>query len=224
VRRRVFEFFGNPRYSRPSLNELDRKIEKYLDYDGGFFLEAGANDGYAQSNTYYLEKFRGWQGVLVEAVPELYARCVRERKRCRVYNCALVAADYAESSIEVQFANLMSAVQGSFLNAQAQAEHISSGLTVQKLRATYKIKVPARTLDSILDELPGLVDIDFFSLDVENYEYNVLKGLSLTRYRPKYILVEARDFERVNGVLAPLYHYVEQMSHHDHLYRRRELT
>lgn len=38
------------------LNELDRKIEKYMDYDNGFYVELGANDGIRQSNTYYFEK------------------------------------------------------------------------------------------------------------------------------------------------------------------------
>ena len=33
------------------LNNLDIKLEKYVDSDKGFFIEAGANDGIKQSNT-----------------------------------------------------------------------------------------------------------------------------------------------------------------------------
>ena len=36
-----------------ALNSLDQKIEKYLNYEGGYFVELGANDGISQSNTYY---------------------------------------------------------------------------------------------------------------------------------------------------------------------------
>src|SRR5438067_1783042 len=40
------------------------------------FVEAGAHDGYTESNTYYLARFRGWSGVPVQAIPELYRQCV----------------------------------------------------------------------------------------------------------------------------------------------------
>ncbi len=33
-----------------ALNELDKKLEKYLDFDHGYFVELGANDGLTQSN------------------------------------------------------------------------------------------------------------------------------------------------------------------------------
>ena len=49
-----------------SLNELDIKLSKHLDFDKGVFVEAAANDGIRQSNTYYLEACRGWTGILVE--------------------------------------------------------------------------------------------------------------------------------------------------------------
>ncbi|HEV2762913.1 MAG TPA: hypothetical protein VGV38_07960, partial [Pyrinomonadaceae bacterium] len=50
-RRRVFETLGLPRYSRPGRDDLDRKLAPYLPARG-FFVEAGALDGYTASNTY----------------------------------------------------------------------------------------------------------------------------------------------------------------------------
>ena len=77
VRRPLYEFFGNPKYSKPSYSDLDNKLAKYLNFRGGFFIEVGANDGYSMSNTYYLEKILGWQGVLIEAVLRKHTRRVR---------------------------------------------------------------------------------------------------------------------------------------------------
>ena len=68
--------------SRPALHGMDRKLDELLDRDGGFFVEAGGNDGYTQSNTYWLERFRGWRGILVEPMPELYEMCRAGAPRC----------------------------------------------------------------------------------------------------------------------------------------------
>ena len=34
-------------------NKLDLKMLKYINYENGFFIECGANDGVNQSNTWY---------------------------------------------------------------------------------------------------------------------------------------------------------------------------
>ena len=57
---RVNVWLGRP-YT--ALYGMDRKLEKYLDFRGGTFIEAGANDGIAQSNSYFLENKHGWNGV-----------------------------------------------------------------------------------------------------------------------------------------------------------------
>lgn len=219
LKRRIYEWMGNSKYSKPSLSGLDDKLAKYLDFKGGFFIEAGANDGYSQSNTYYLERIKGWRGVLVEGVPELYEKCKHLRHKSKVYNCALVADDFTEPVVEMHFAHLMSVVDGARRDADAQAKHIGDGVRVQNLGGTYSVKVPARTLASILDTLPQPVSIDLLSLDVEGYELNVLKGLNLKKYKPKHILVEATFFDEVNDYLSADYEMVEKMSHHDYFYR-----
>ena len=71
-RRRLYEVLGSDRYSRPAQRQMDRCLEQYLPYKNGFFIEVGANDGFAQSNTYYFERFLKWRGILIEPIPELY--------------------------------------------------------------------------------------------------------------------------------------------------------
>ena len=221
LRRRWHERLGSAKHSKPGLDGLDDKLAKYLDFDGGFFIEVGANDGFTQSNTYYLEKFKGWRGILIEAVPELFARCRRERPASRVYNCALVAQTYPEATIEINYANLMSLVVGARSTRQAEDQHVQEGMRVQELPSSYRVRVPARTLDSILSELQPQTSIDFFSLDVEGYEVAVLQGLSLERYRPRFVLVETHALADVNAVLAGHYDVVDQLTCHDYLYHRK---
>jgi len=214
LKRRLFN-------NHPALYGMDRKIQKYLPRSNGFFIEAGANDGHTQSNTYFLEKKRGWHGILVEGIPELYEKCKIERPQSTVHQCALVAADFMQPTVTMHYANLMSVVDRSLKTEKAQHAHVGAGIAVQKITNAYSIEVPARTLESILDATPNLPFIDLLSLDVEGYELQVLKGLNLAKYAPHFILVEAKFFEEVHDFLKNHYDLVEQFSHHDYLYKRK---
>jgi len=218
MRRRIFEFFGNPAHTpKTSLGGLDEKLEKYLNFKGGVFIEAGANDGISQSNTYYLEHGRRWQGILVEPIPELYQKCVGNRRRARVFNCALVASGHSGTPVRMHYANLMSVADGAMPDEEMR-KHLEFGVECQNLESTYEVEVPGVTLASLIVEC-GFRKIDFLSLDVEGGEAAVLDGLNLEVNRPRFILVEARYFDAVDTLLTDNgYRLLEQLSHHDFLY------
>src|SRR5437868_11670811 len=133
-----------------ALGELDLKLRPYLNFRRGFFVEAGANDGVDQSNTFYFEKYMGWRGLLVEPIPELAERCRANRPRSVVESCALVPFGYDRPYIEMRYCNLMSLVKGARKNEEDELDHIRRGCEVQSVE-TYELKVPTRTLSSILD-------------------------------------------------------------------------
>lgn len=205
---------------KPALNDLDNLLAPYLDFDNGFFIECGANDGYAQSNTFYLESQKGWRGLLVEGIPTLYEKCVVNRPHSIVKNCALVSRDYTADTVTMHYCNLMSMVEGSMKSSDLQTEHLNAGLAVQKIDESYSVDVKALTLESVLDSLGEVPKIDFFSLDVEGYELEVLKGLNLARYRPTYILVEARFYDEISNFMsANQYREVAKLTSHDYLFK-----
>ena len=207
------------RSTHPGLDGLDLKIAEYVDFEGGFYVEAGANDGYAQSNTFHLERQRGWSGVLVEAIPELAHKCARRRPRSSVVNCALVADDFTEKTIPVRYAGLMSLVDGAQGDTDAERRHVLDGLAVQGLAQTYTVEVVARTLTSVLVEHSAPPVIDLLSLDVEGYEINVLRGLDFARFRPRIMVIEARFEAEVEAfVIDQGYEQRAQLSVHDLLY------
>jgi FkbM family methyltransferase len=218
-RRTLFELVGSDRYSHFALNDLDRKLAAHLPYRGGVFIEAGANDGLTQSNTYWFERFQGWRGILIEPVPAMAAACRRNRPRAKVVNSALVATDETRS-VRMQTANLMAFVSNSFAHAEDEQRHLRTAIEVQRLETVTEVDVPASTLSSILDRL-GETRIDLLSLDVEGYEVEVLKGLDVARHRPHFILVETGNLPGVLDALHGEYDAMEQLSHHDHLLRAR---
>ena len=47
----------------------------------GFFIEAGAYDGYTVSNSLFFEIYRGWKGLLVEAHPDNYDKLMTTNRK-----------------------------------------------------------------------------------------------------------------------------------------------
>jgi len=219
MRRPLFEAFGSDRHSHLALNDLDHKLKKYLDFDNGMFIEAGGNDGLSQSNTYWFERFRGWRGILVEAVPDQARLCRKNRPRAEVVNAALVA-DPAVRSVRIKAAKLMAFIPGARSAAEEEA-HLQAAIDVQHLTDVPEIEVPATTLSAIL-AARGNPQVDFFSLDVEGYEIPVLQGMDLERHRPRLILVETKNLNGILGTLKGSYQPIDQLSHHDYLLRVKD--
>lgn len=216
--RRCAEMISVERFSKPALYGLDERLKAYLGFRDGFFIECGANDGFKQSNTYYLEKFRGWRGILIEPIPDLYKKCLRLRTASFCVNAALVAPDHRGDSIMMTPAGLMSIAEGAYRDEAVARIHIAEGLRIQNIEPQPPVRVTAITLSRLLDELCITQHIDFFSLDVEGFEVDVLRGLDLERHRPTFILIETKDPDRVAAILGPNYAMIEQMTHHDYLF------
>lgn len=200
---------------------MDDKLDQHLGIAGGFFVEAGAFDGYLQSNTYFLERVRGWRGLLIEPVPFLANEARRERPAATVVNCGLVAPDFPDPMIELQYGGTMTIV-ASADDAEGWAAGAQANMALDE--PPHVIRVPARTLSSVLDAV-GAPQVDLLSLDVEGYESDVLAGLDFERHAPRYILAEVdmkNAREQVERVLRERYQEVDKLSPHDVLYRLRE--
>ena len=203
-----------------ALDYLDWKLTPFLNFERGFFIEAGANDGVTYSNTLYFERYAKWDGLLIEPIPELAMKCKLNRPKCIVENCALVPLSFPHQQIRMQYCNLMSLVEGARKSDQDEREHIRLGTEVQPGVEPYEVMVPAKPLSEILLSY-DISEIDFLSLDVEGYELSVLKGLNFELHKPKYILVEANYLDEIQQFLLPLYDIEAKLSQHDILFVNR---
>lgn len=202
-------------------DQLDKKMEKYLDYDNGFFVELGANDGLVQSNTYYYEKQKNWRGVLVEPSPNKFLTCKANRSKSNAFFCAAcVSFDFKEEFVKIAYSDYMSApmnlesdIADPFAHAKAGEQYLAENETV------FEFGAKAMPLNSLLIQAFAPKEIDFLSLDVEGAEIEVLKGIDHTTYRFKYLLIECRDFDKLNDYLSSAgYRFLEKLSHHDYLF------
>ncbi len=192
-------------YARPSygLDGLDLKIlERLAGLLGGapgFFVEIGAYDGQTQSNSVLLEK-AGWKGMLIEANPGNYARCLRARPKAIVEFAACVGADYPRETTIITDVGLMSMTGESAFDERTRASWLERGAGFTA-RPPQDIEVPATTLGALLDR-HGIGRVDALLLDVEGAEVEVLKGLDFSRQGPRVIVAEDAHDDAVERFLA----------------------
>lgn len=141
----------------------------------GRFLEIGANDPVLLSQTWHLAQ-SGWRGLLVEPIPELATRLRAERPDAQVVEAVCTRpASATELMLRVPQSTGHATVMDRFADDNDEL-----------VRA---IRVSTTTADALIErELAGKVD--FISIDVEGHEADVLKGLSLQRWRPTLVLIE----------------------------------
>ncbi len=207
-----------------ALNELDLKLLAHLEFKSGFFVEVGANDGISQSNTLLLEQKLDWRGILIEAIPSLAKQCMFNRPKCIVENCALVSSNYEASYVEMRYCNLMSVVKGGMKNPEDEEYHIQRGKRFLGVNENvHTVKARAMTLTQVLEK-HCIDEVDFLSLDVEGYETEVLKGIDLRRHAPKWMLIEVRNRDEIESIIATQYRPVSTLhsceSYADILYER----
>lgn len=168
----------------PSQYGEDLLIWNFFDRKrNGFYVEVGAYDGTALSNTYFFESL-GWEGVLVEPVPEYYQACTLSRPYSRVINAA-VGKDGGERQTSFSVA-VGDVGVGTLSFMKDSPQHLSRIL--REGGVLRNIEVPLRSLNEILATHHGA--IDFVSIDVEGAEMDVLLGFDLNRFRPRMLVIE----------------------------------
>lgn len=207
---------------RFALNDLDEKLVEYLPGKPGFFLEIGGNDGFTQSNTKALELYKGWAGVLVEPFEGNFKRMSRTRsKSCHLVHAACVPFGYGKETVEFTFSDLMSVANDLDVILSDADSHIDRGRKWLKNNFSLEsFSAPARTVNEILLEVKAPQIIDFFSLDVEGAEFEVLKGVDHEAFRFTHLLVETGDLSRMTAYLGSIgYQYVDALTDHDFLFK-----
>jgi len=186
-----------------SINNLDKKLLKYLNFKDGFYIECGANDGVNQSNTWFFEKSLNWRGILIEPNKKIFEELKKNRSSKNIFeNVALVSESFSKK-IYLTNNNLESKVTGNIDNNN--------------------IEVFTSTLNHILKK-NKIYKINLFSLDVEGYEVEVLKGLNLNFFDIDYILIETNDFDKINFMLKNCnYRFEKKLSFHDYLFINNKL-
>ncbi len=145
----------------------------------GFYVDVGAYDPTRLSNTkrFYL---RGWSGINIEPDPKKITRFYKHRPRDINLNLGIANKIGKLTYYKFQPETL------STFSSQAANGYKKEGF---KLIGTSKISV--RKLSDIFSGYCNDKHIDFLSVDVEGYDFEVLKSNDWKKYRPTLICVES---------------------------------
>lgn len=154
----------------------------------GFFIEVGAFDGFHYSVSYALEAM-GWNGLLIEALPELHAKCAACRPHSRAVHAALSKPGAPETMefkfVKDQYGGMLSYLDNTDKGPLA-ADHAKK--IEQNKFATESVRVPVTTMNKLLDGHTG--PIDAAVIDVEGAEIDLLEGFDLARWKPRVLILE----------------------------------
>lgn len=159
----------------------------------GFFIESGADDGQATTNTAFFELKRNWTGLLVEPNPERFRLLLTRKRKAYAINSCLSVHPYPE---KVDF------IMADFVGGIKKLEESN------KLRS---MRASQRAPEGVVQCLPffsvllavGNPRVDMLSLDVEGAELGILSSLPWEKVDIGVILVEVEhsDSAKIEALL-----------------------
>lgn len=201
----------------PSHGALDtRALELLGNLSNGFYVEVGAADGVQWSNTLMLERRCGWRGLLIEPTRFQYDLCRRVRgARNIVENAALAAEPGRLSVARVGLASIVADTDANVKNLDA---HIGFHRGDSFDAAATREETEAVTFGE-LARRHDIRRVDFFSMDVEGFELEALKGIDFGFTHVELFVIETDDFESVENALAATHRFVEKSGSNDYFFR-----
>lgn len=155
-------------------DQEERLKTVFLGERPGFYVEVGANDPVAGSQSWHLEQ-AGWSGILIEPLPDL-AKKLRETRKGLVFNCACSSPSNSGKRMQLHVLGPLSSFSPQLMDYRATP--------------VATIDVATHTLDDVLSLARAPIPIDFLSIDVEGHEIEVLTGFDFERWAPRLILIE----------------------------------
>ncbi|MDT0645308.1 FkbM family methyltransferase [Zunongwangia sp. F260] len=148
----------------------------------GVYVDIGCWHPIKASNTYFFY-LRGWKGICVDPNPEIKTIFKKYRKHDVFVNAAIsdIEKKLNYYSLKKPY-NSMNTVNEDFIKYHNLESEIKS---VEEIHSF--------SLKSVLEQNLSKTDrLDFFDIDVEGFDIEVLKSNDWKKYRPKIIMIESR--------------------------------
>lgn len=180
----LHNFFPKFLYKKKSYSQDGEDILLSAFYENrkkykGFFVDVGAHHPYKLSNTAIFYK-KGWHGINIEPTPTLFKKFKIHRKRDINLNIGI-----SNSNEILTFCVFNEPALNSF-NIEFSEQRNQRG----KYKLLEKIPIQTKKLEDIFDEYCKNQKIDFLTIDVEGFDFEVVKSNNWEKYKPEFVLVE----------------------------------
>jgi FkbM family methyltransferase len=179
------------RNSSKSQSKEDEMLLKWFNgLCNGTYVEMGALDGILYSNSYLFHKELGWSGVLVELEPTDYEKLKVNRPTDMTVHAAVCNERKTIHYLTNHRGKGGSAVDGIYeFMPQSFRDQWWHGISLES-GSDKVVEVECIPMSDILAKSP-YTHFDFYSLDVEGAEYEVLQSIDFEKYSFGIMLVEA---------------------------------
>jgi FkbM family methyltransferase len=172
---------GHESFSQSGEDLIVQTIFNFLGISKITYLDVGASDPIALSNTYYFY-LKGNRGVLVEPNISLCEKLRQVRPGDTTLEAGIGVADADEADYYIMTYPAVNTF--SKAEAEHQAEVTKGRISVQKV-----IKMPLRNINKVMESYFQAAP-SFLSVDTEGLDLAILKSIDYSRYRPKVICAE----------------------------------
>jgi FkbM family methyltransferase len=146
-------------------------------------VDVGASDGFYGSNSYPFAA-RSWSALLIEPHPETFRKLRHLHRRRRSVTCLNMACADTDGPRPFYFGT--KATSHSTLSTEDTPRF-------RALRSDKSVMVDVRRLEGVLSEHGIPSDFGLLSIDAESFDYEVLLGLDLGKWRPRVIVTEGYE-------------------------------
>jgi FkbM family methyltransferase len=176
-------------------NNEDIKSQLYQDMFASFvigdkfektFFEFGATNGIDLSNSYTLERYLNWKGVLSEPSPQWHD----ELKKNRPYTNIISECIWSESNKELNFFVSDVGVLSSLENFKESDKISMPGNTQARVKNGKNIIVKTISLNDVIEKQFNSKSPSYISIDTEGSEYEILKNFNFKKYKPLVFTIE----------------------------------
>jgi FkbM family methyltransferase len=191
---------------------------------GGYFVEAGAGDGLWISNTLLLERRYGWTGILIEPT-SAFAALQRNRPGCICDNSGLASEEGMITMVEIfdrGQAEISPAAKDNLLLSRSTKDMCQADLATMNSYwgvAKRQYLIRARPLVDVLKAYRAPKRIDYLSLDVEGFEFEILRLFPFGEYEFGCLSIE-RPPPELHDLLTNKGYVFKGRLGEDHLYTR----